>query len=393
MSRFEEVKSIVENKLIYKTEKRDYEELSEELFGEGNCFNSSEVRKRMYGMKTLLEILEEEGMNNLSENEILNQIEEKRLELEKERKKLQTTKIERNRNVTKESRQELLYENIRDAVERLPLPEFKEIPMHNTGKGAYVLCWADLHYGADFVSQNNVYNREVCREKMEKLTAMVKEKCINLGINRLIVCGLGDEIQGMLRISDVKVNDIPVVESVVEVSRLIGQVLNSISEVTNVVYYHTMASNHSQTRPLNSKQLLAEEDLEVIIGNYIKDILMNNGRIEVVLTDRDYHSIEIEGQNVLLLHGHQVKSVKNVVKDYSTLHRLFYDIVILGHYHSGQSISVGELDGNTEVKVIPSIVGSDPYADSLKVGSKSMSKMFKIERGLGITEEYTFVLN
>ena len=94
MSRFEEVKSIVENKLIYKTEKRDYEELSEELFGEGNCFNSSEVRKRMYGMKTLLEILEEEGMNNLSENEILNQIEEKRLELEKEKIRFQDQRRE-----------------------------------------------------------------------------------------------------------------------------------------------------------------------------------------------------------------------------------------------------------------------------------------------------------
>ena len=54
------VKELVENKLIYKTNNTPYEELSECLFGEGNCFNESEVRKRMYGMKRLIEIIEAE---------------------------------------------------------------------------------------------------------------------------------------------------------------------------------------------------------------------------------------------------------------------------------------------------------------------------------------------
>ena len=36
----------------------EYEALSEVLFGEGNSYNSSEVRKRMYGMRRLVEIIE-----------------------------------------------------------------------------------------------------------------------------------------------------------------------------------------------------------------------------------------------------------------------------------------------------------------------------------------------
>ena len=58
MVTYQDVKTLVENKLILKTEDRTYEELSEYLFGEGNCFNESEVRKRMYGMKRLIEIIE-----------------------------------------------------------------------------------------------------------------------------------------------------------------------------------------------------------------------------------------------------------------------------------------------------------------------------------------------
>lgn len=57
---YKEVKELVENKLVQKTDTTPYEELSEFLFGEGNCFNESEVRKRMYGMKRLIEIIEAE---------------------------------------------------------------------------------------------------------------------------------------------------------------------------------------------------------------------------------------------------------------------------------------------------------------------------------------------
>lgn len=64
------VKELVENKLIYKTDDTPYEEMSEYLFGEGNCFNESEVRKRMYGMKRLIEIIEAEKADGVA-NKIL----------------------------------------------------------------------------------------------------------------------------------------------------------------------------------------------------------------------------------------------------------------------------------------------------------------------------------
>ena len=54
MITYEEVKDLVNGKLIDKTNLTPYEDLSERLFGEGNCFNESEVRKRLYGMTRLI---------------------------------------------------------------------------------------------------------------------------------------------------------------------------------------------------------------------------------------------------------------------------------------------------------------------------------------------------
>lgn len=332
-------------------------------------------------------------LDEVLENNCNNELDKKLRELKIEKKKIQAEKLELNRLDTKEARYKEFYENIKWNIETLPLPDFKTLQINNSN-GSYIECFSDLHYGADFVSENNIYNREECKRRIELLASKTINKINDLNINDLHIVGLADDLQGILRISDVKLNDVATVQCVVEVSRLIASFLNSISEYTNITYYHTMASNHTQPRYLGTKaNAMPYEDMEIIIGNYIKDLLRDNDRVKVVLSDKDYITLELEGQNIIAMHGHRVKSTFNAIRDLSQLHRKFYDICFLGHFHGGQSMYVGEGNGCTQVVVVPSIVGSDPYSDSLKVGSKSMAKLYKIERNIGITEEYTFVLN
>lgn len=63
-SDLEYAKRLVYGKLVDKTIKADYEELSELIFGLGKKFNSSEVRKRMYGMKRVFEMEEVKEENS-----------------------------------------------------------------------------------------------------------------------------------------------------------------------------------------------------------------------------------------------------------------------------------------------------------------------------------------
>lgn len=391
MREVEKIKSIVYGKLIDKTDDRDYSELAKELFGKELA--SDECRKRMYGMRHLLEAMEEEQINKVEDNDIIKEIETKKEELIKERMKLQTTKIEYNRNLRKDSRFEMFYENINDARDRLPMPVFEELICEEQ-EGEYVLALADIHYGAFFESINNSYSREEVQRRFGKLIAKLKVLIHKNKINKLNVIELGDTIQGMLRLSDVKLNDIPVVDSVVEVSRLIATFLNELSRYTEITYRQVMASNHSQNRYLGTKaNEMPNEDMERVIGNYIKDLVANNPRVEVVLSERDYDSFELSKQKILTLHGHQVKNINNAIKDYSMLHRTFYDICFVAHFHGGKQMSVAEGNGNTEIVVCPSFIGSDPYSDSLKIGSKGMCRLFKIEENQGITEQYTIILN
>ena len=345
------------------------------------------------GGYSVYKYLQEELNNNVEDDETIKLINDKIEELKKERYKLQATKIEYNRNIRKDSRFELFYENIKDSKDRLPLPEFEELQI-NENDGGYVLSIADVHYGATFESENNIYNREEVKTRFEVLLQKLKKLIYKNNINKLTIIELADTIQGMLRISDVTLNDIPVVDAVVEVSRLIATFLNELSKYTTIEYRHVLSGNHGQNRYLNTRaNEMPCEDMERIIGNYIKDLVSNNDRIKVVLSKNDYDSFKICGQNILALHGWQVKNIENSIKDYSMLHRKFYDICFLAHFHAGKTISVGELNGDTKVIVCSGFIGSDPYSDKLKKGTKGKCELFKIEENLGITETYTIILN
>ena len=394
-SDYDFIKRIVYGKLVDKTITAEYEDLSELVFGDGNCYNSSEVRKRFYGIKRLLDIHEEEKVNNITDTSLLDELDLKIIEFDKSRMKLQATKLELNRNKRVDSRFELLYENVKDAIETIEVPEFEgSFVQHNSKE--YLLNFSDIHYGATFKSENNEYSRAICKQRFELLLSKTVDIIQKEGISKLHILNCSDSIQGLLRISDVRMNDIPIVEATIEVSKMLSSWLNELSRYTEIVYHHVPNANHSQLRLLNTKASeMAAEDLEKIIVNYIHDTLINNPRIEVpVVMDREYLTFQLCDYNFISLHGHQVKSLQNSIKDFSQLHRTWYDFMILGHFHGGQEMNVGEgFSNNTEIIVSPSIIGSCPYADSILRGAKSMAKLFVFEEGQGHSQTYNLLLN
>ena len=317
--------------------------------------------------------------------------------LRKERIKLQTANVERTRIDRNESRHEMYYEYVGNVTTTLPLPDFKPILGEGSTEINYLVGLADIHYGAHYKSVNNEYSPEIAKERFEYLTGKLIEFIQEKQIGRLSIISLGDLIQGVLRLSDLKINDSSIVKATVEICRLIANMLNELSAYTNIVYYHTPSANHTQIRVLNAKASeLADEDLEYLMGNYIHDLCANNERIIVKLAKEGEGFIEvyIPGNEIIAMHGHQIKNVENAIKDISILHKKFYDCVLLGHYHSGKEIPSHEgVLGDAEILISPSFIGSDPYSDSICKGSKAAVKIYGFNRLFGHTETYKIILN
>jgi len=281
-------------------------------------------------------------------------------------------------------------------ITTLPLPEFYPTISELENVKEYVLSIADIHAGATFTSENNEYSLDICKERFETLLGETIQFVQDKNLSKIKVIEMGDSIQGLLRLSDLKLNESSVVEATVFVSRLIAQFLNELSAYCYVEYYHVPTSNHSQNRPLGTKASeIATEDVEYVISHYIKDVLSNNNRVTVNLNSgKEYIKIPILDYNAIAMHGHQIKNIKDSLKDLSQLHREFYDFVFLAHYHSGSEMIVGEsIINDSEVLICPSFVGSDPYSDSLMVGSKASCKIFGFDYYKGHTETYKILLN
>lgn len=364
-----------------------------------NC-NSDTIRKSSstpFGGKMRSEYEKYRIGLDKTENNSDSELDVKIQELRKERIKLQTSNVERSRIDRAEARQEMYYEYVGNVVQSLTPPEFHPIEDNVHHEINYLVGLADVHYGATYCSVNNEYSPEEAKRRFEYLTYRLIHFVQDKHITTLTIVSLGDLIQGVLRLSDLKINDSSIVKATVEICRLIANMLNELSAYAKIAYYHTPSANHTQLRVLNAKASeLADEDLEYLMGNYIKDLCANNERIAVHLAKEgnDFIEVYIHGNEIIAMHGHQLKNIENAIKDISILHKKFYDTVLLGHYHSGKEIPSHEgILGDAEVLISPSFVGSDPYSDKLCKGSKACVKVYGFDKLFGHTETYKIILN
>ena len=65
-----------------------------------------------------------------------------------------------------------------------------------------------------------------------------------------------------------------------------------------------------------------------------------------------------------------------------------------GHLHHGEIKTIDEgIDNDCEIIGLPSIIGTDGFADSLLEGSKPSAVLFRFEQGKGRNQENKFILN
>ena len=362
----------------------------------GTEYTESKFRKQFQAFQKMLNANQSKIIDN---DNYIQQIKKEKEEIRKERIKLQTANIERNKLDRNESRQQFYYEYVGSVIEALPNPEFKPLfdYTENDININYLVCLSDLHYGATFKSENNEYSPAIFKDRLEYLSGRLYDFIMQKKLHKIYIACLGDTLQGLIRVSDLKINDSSVVKAIVEISRLIAQFLNSLSEFVEIEYYHVPSANHTQLRPLGTKASeIADEDLEYVISHYIEDLCEKNDRVNVHLAEegRQYIEIDIPGFEVLAMHGHQIKNLESTLKDLSMIRHSFIDYLILGHLHTGKSIPNSEgCTYDVETIVCPSFVGSDPYSDSIMKGSKAAVQILGFDELYGNTERYKIILN
>lgn len=363
---------------------------------ESNNICSSEYEEPKYESKNLYVEKEQIESEQYERDDYILTSEDEDL---KEKYQMSTDRLPYLRLMRQNSRFEKFYRMIAQNINKYTPPRFIADDYsfeNNENEKEYVLSLADLHIGANFECVNNHYSIAEARRRFElafsKIAAFVQKN----KIKKLHIVSLGDIVQGILRISDLKLNEAPVVDAFIVACRLVSKFLNDLSAYCYIDFHQVCFSNHDQIRPLGTKASeLASEDLGKIFFNYLTDVLADNARIRILGDpDNDYIEFDIFDFKCIALHGHQISNINTVIKDLSNRNRTFYDYAFLGHTHSAKEIIVGEgAYHNIEVLISSSFCGSDPYADKLMVGSKASVKIFEFDELYGHVASYNIILN
>lgn len=317
-------------------------------------------------------------------------------ELQKLKTQIQTEKLEYNRWLREEARDELIAEHICTAIRELPALDIPRPIQPEYADRAGVLLLADAHYGVDlkisglFGETINEYSPEIFEQRMWDLLNQVVYICKKEGFSSLNVYDLGDEVDGLLRISQLWKLRYGVIESTVRYGRFITEWLNELTHHVRVRYQMVQDSNHCQLRLLSQpKNTFKDENMSYIIQDKIMDRLGDNPNFEFVKNPTGYiYDSNVAGYSVLGFHG-ECKNLEQTIKNFSRTYGTHIDFLVAGHKHHQMSSNVGI---ESDIIGAPSIIGVDDYALSLHKTSDPGATLFVLEENKGKVIEYNIKL-
>lgn len=393
-TRLEYIKRLTYGKLKDKTIDADYSEIAPYLFGAE--LNSHECRKRMYGVLNILEQLEEEVVEGISDSDLLDEITLKTLELKKERQKNQTINAQINKNLRLISRNEMTQDLVVQAIEKLEPLTFPKLISRNVSTQEAILPISDVHFGKECVIRGlkgeiiNEYNEEIYRLRMDQLLNETVRICLKEDVSKVNVLLTGDLIDGILRMTQLQKLQYGIIDSTMKLAEHLSGWLNELSHYVNIDLYYCLG-NHSQIRPLGSKNGdFAEENMETIIMWFIKSRLQNNQNIQIIDSESDFIFFTSCGINIMASHGEE-RNLEQAIKDYMLLYGEKIDLFIGGHLHTTESKSIGiSHKGMSDVEFarVKSICSIDDFSTKLRKSSSAGTSLFILENGKGKTITY-----
>ena len=243
----------------------------------------------------------------------------------------------------------ILNDQARDAIRKqAPKLTFAEdvSAWAESGEEEYMFVTSDFHYNGD----------ETMLQVLERVYAHIRLKQQEHGFTKIKLLELGDTFDGgSLRNSQLMAIKKGMVFQVIEVAKAYALLINRLSEDMLVDFYCVTSSNHTQLRPLGTKQnQLVEEDLMHVFADYIELSTDTNERITI--TKGTDFIVPIAGYNVFGSHGHLVGKKEGYLEKIAFNKDLNINYGIFGHYHHYREITLYSGDGyNKKAFYVPSL--------------------------------------
>ena len=310
--------------------------------------------------------------NTKEETSYMDELKSIKDEIYKEKRKLYDQRREYNKLLIHEARAEHLNEELINVANKLAttLPliapeEWK--PVHL--KKEALACWSDWHYGMTTDNIWNIYNTEICKQRVNQLVYYTIEYLELNKIDALSIVLLGDAAHGGCHTSCRVKSEEDVCDQIMHVSELMAEAINEISKHVNHITVYSCYGNHLRTIQ-NKNDSVDSDNMEKLIPWWLKQRLKDNIKVDIVESEyKEFTRIDILGHRICCVHGNLDK-FKDLGVTVNTIFSKKFNETI-DYTISGDKHHLEEFEQfGIESILIRSLCGTEDYANERRLYGK-----------------------
>ena len=239
-----------------------------------------------------------------------------------------------------------------------------------------ILTIQDWHYGIRIDNMKNKFDVDIARRRIEILINETIRRCLDRGIEKLHVLNLGDLISGLIHLTIRVDNQIDVIQQTMEISEIVAEALNVLSEYFEIDYYWCR-SNHSRVVAKKDESKVSE-NFDKITTWFLKERLAYNDRITIVDNedpDDEIIMANIKGLDVLASHGDNDRA--SAIGKLVTFTNILPKLVFFAHLHHNFAVEYNGID----IFMSGSLSGIGSYAKKLRLFNTPSHNLYIIDDG------------
>lgn len=273
-----------------------------------------------------------------------------------------------------------LVESVNLMQEQQPLV-FNDMYAGESYKNA-VLCLADWHYG--MVTENiwNKYNTDICRQRVQSLVNKTIQYLKLHDVRTLHVLLLGDAAHGAIHASCRVASEENVCDQIMNVSEIIAEAVNALSQYVETVSVHATYGNHLRTVQ-NKNDSIHSDNMEKLIPWWLKQRLCDNSRVSIIESEYyEFIYLNVLGYDIVAAHG-DLEKFKNFGVTVNTLFSKKYGRTI-DYTISADKHHVEEFESlGIESILTRSLCGTDDYSNNSRLYSAPGQTLMIFSRSEG----------
>lgn len=273
-----------------------------------------------------------------------------------------------------------LVESVNLMCEQQPLV-FNDMYAGESYKNA-VLCFADWHYG--MVTENiwNKYNTDICRQRVQSLVNKTIQYLKLHDVRTLHVLLLGDAAHGAIHASCRVASEENVCDQIMNVSEIIAEAVNALSQYVETVSVYATYGNHLRTVQ-NKNDSIHSDNMEKLIPWWLKQRLRDNSRVSIIESEYyEFIYLNVLGYDIVAAHG-DLEKFKNFGVTVNTLFSKKYGRTI-DYTISADKHHIEEFESlGIESILTRSLCGTDDYSNNSRLYSAPGQTLMIFSRSEG----------